>query len=136
MEISLVFALIILNGLFAMSEIALVTARRGQLQSEAQEGDSGAVAAIQLGEDPNRFLSTIQIGITFIGIMNGIIGEAVLTRPFTAWIEDLGVAKPVSDYLATGLVVFGITYFTIVLGPRGSTYLPEFRKITRVRGLE
>src|SRR5215217_1080275 len=64
MEISLLFALIILNGVFAMSEIALVTARRGQLQNMAQEGDSGAAAAIQLGEDPNRFLSTIQIGIT------------------------------------------------------------------------
>jgi putative hemolysin len=116
MEISLLFALIILNGLFAMSEIALVTARRGQLQNMAQEGDSGAAAAIQLGEDPNRFLSTIQIGITFIGIMNGIIGEAALARPLTAWVEDLGLAKPISDYLATGLVVVGITYFTIVLG--------------------
>jgi putative hemolysin len=116
MEISLLFALIILNGVFAMSEIALVTARRGQLQNMAQNGDSGAAAAIELGEDPNRFLSTIQIGITFIGIMNGIIGEAALARPFTAWIESLGVAKPISDYLATGLVVVGITYFTIVLG--------------------
>lgn len=116
MEISLLFALILLNGVFAMSEIALISARRAQLQTLAQNGNSGAAAAIQLGEDPNRFLSTIQIGITFIGIMNGIIGEAALARPFTAWIENLGVEKPVSDYLATGLVVVGITYFTIVLG--------------------
>ena len=116
MEISLLFALIILNGLFAMSEIALISARRAQLQSMAQDGDGGAAVAIQLGEDPNRFLSTIQIGITFIGIMNGIIGEAALARPFTDWIENFGVEKPFSEYLATGLVVVGITYFTIVLG--------------------
>ena len=116
MEISLLFALIILNGMFAMSEIALVTARRTQLQNMAQDGDRGAEAAIQLGEDPNRFLSTIQIGITFISIMNGIIGEAALGRPLAAWIEHLGLAKPVSDHLATGLVVVGITYFSIVLG--------------------
>ena len=116
MEISLLFALIILNGLFAMSEIALISARRAQLQSMAQDGDGGAAVAIQLGEDPNRFLSTIQIGITFIGIMNGIIGETALARPFTDWIENFGVEKPFSEYLATGLVVVGITYFTIVLG--------------------
>jgi putative hemolysin len=116
MEISLLFALIILNGVFAMSEIALITARRAQLQSLAQNGDGGAAAAIQLGEDPNRFLSTVQIGITFIGIMNGIIGEAALARPFTGWIENLGVQKPISEYLATGVVVVGITYLTIVLG--------------------
>jgi putative hemolysin len=116
MEISLLFALIILNGLFAMSEIALISARRAQLQNMAQNGDSGAAAAIQLGDDPNRFLSTIQIGITFIGIMNGIIGEAALARPFSAWLESLGVQSVLADYLATGLVVVGITYFTIVLG--------------------
>ncbi|HEV7928888.1 MAG TPA: hemolysin family protein [Nitrosospira sp.] len=116
MEISLLFALIILNGLFAMSEIALISARRAQLQNMAQNGDSGAAAAIQLGDDPNRFLSTIQIGITFIGIMNGIIGEAALARPFSAWLESFGVQSVLADYLATGLVVVGITYFTIVLG--------------------
>ncbi|MDN5882754.1 MAG: hemolysin family protein [Nitrosospira sp.] len=116
MEIILLFALIILNGVFAMSEIALVTARRARLQNLAQVGDKAAAAAVQLGNDPNRFLSTIQIGITFIGIMNGIIGEAALARPFSVWIENLGVQNPLSDYLATGLIVAGITYFTIVLG--------------------
>lgn len=116
MEIILLFALIILNGVFAMSEIALVTARRAQLQNLAQVGDNAAAAAVQLGDDPNRFLSTIQIGITFIGILNGIIGQAALAGPFSAWMESLGVQNPLSDYLATGLVVVGITYFTIVLG--------------------
>jgi putative hemolysin len=112
----ILFALIILNGVFAMSEIALITARRAQLQNLAQVGDNGAAAAVQLGDDPNRFLSTIQIGITFISILNGIIGKEVLARPFSAWIESLGVPNHLSEYLATGLVVVGITYFTIVLG--------------------
>lgn len=116
MEITILFALILLNGVFAMSEIALITARRAQLQNLAQVGDTAAAAAIQLGDDPNRFLSTIQIGITFIGILNGIIGEAALARPFSIWIEGMGVHNPLSEYLATGLVVVGITYFTIVLG--------------------
>src|SRR5690606_14480657 len=87
MDITILFALILLNGVFAMSEIALITARRAQLQNLAQVGDTAAAAAIQLGDDPNRFLSTIQIGITFIGILNGIIGEAALARPFSIWIE-------------------------------------------------
>jgi putative hemolysin len=116
MDISILFALIILNGVFAMSEIALITARRAQLQNLAQAGDSSAAAAIELGEDPNRFLSTIQIGITFIGIMNGIIGEAALARPLSLLLQDLGVQDSLSEYFATGLVVFSITYFSIVLG--------------------
>ena len=66
MEIAILFALILLNGLFAMSEIALVTARKARLQKLIDEGDSGAAAAVKLGEDPTRFLSTIQIGITSI----------------------------------------------------------------------
>lgn len=116
MEITVLFALIILNGILAMSEIALITARRAQLQNLAQVGDSAAAAAVQLGDDPNRFLSTIQVGITLIGILNGIIGEAALARPFSIWLEDLGVQNPLSDYLATGVVVVTITYFSIVLG--------------------
>ena len=86
MDISILFVLIILNGVFAMSEVALITARRAQLQNLAQVGDNAAAAAVQLSDDPNRFLSTIQIGITLIGILNGIIGEAALARPLSAWI--------------------------------------------------
>ncbi len=116
MEIAILFGLILLNGLFAMSEIALITARRGRMQHLAQEGDRAATAAVQLGEDPNRFLSTVQIGITSIGILNGIVGEAALAGPFSLWIQTLGVQTPLADYLATGLVVISITYFSIVLG--------------------
>ncbi len=116
MEIAILLALILVNGIFAMSEIALITARRSKLQNSAQAGDSGAAAAIQLGEDPNRFLSTVQIGITLIGILNGIIGQAALVQPFSTWMESLGIQSPLSNYLATGITVVSITYFSIVLG--------------------
>ncbi|HZW20579.1 hemolysin family protein [Noviherbaspirillum sp.] len=116
MEIAILFGLIILNGVFAMSEIALVTARRARLQKQAEEGDSAAAAAIKLGDDPNRFLSTVQIGITSIGVLNGIVGEATLAHPFGVWLHRIGVESPWAEYSATGLVVVSITYFTIVLG--------------------
>jgi putative hemolysin len=116
MEIAILLGLIVLNGVFAMSEIALVTARKARLQKLADEGDMAAAAAMRLGEDPTRFLSTVQIGITSIGILNGIVGEATLAQPFGVWLQRLGVAVGVSEYLATGLVVVSITYFTIVLG--------------------
>ena len=116
MEIAILFALIFLNGLFAMSEIALVTARKVRLQKLIDEGDSGAAAAVKLGEDPTRFLSTIQIGITSIGVLNGIVGEAALAAPLASWLERLGVPLPYGGYAATGLVVVLITYFSIVVG--------------------
>jgi putative hemolysin len=116
MEIAILFGLILLNGAFAMSEIALITARRGRLQKLAEEGDRGAIAAMKIGEDPNQFLSTVQIGITSIGVLNGIVGEATLAGPFAIWLHELGVGYPAAGYLATGLVVLSITYFTIILG--------------------
>jgi putative hemolysin len=116
MEIALLFALIVLNGLFAMSEIALVTARKARLQKLIDEGDSGAAAAVALGEDPTRFLSTIQIGITSIGVLNGIVGEAALAEPLAFWLYGLGVPAPYGAYGATALVVVVITYFSIVVG--------------------
>jgi len=116
MEIAVLLALIVLNGLFAMSEIALVTARKARLQKLVEEGDGAATAAVKLGEDPTRFLSTIQIGITSIGVLNGIVGEAALAEPLAAWLESLAVPQPYASYGATGLVVVTITYFSIVVG--------------------
>lgn len=116
MEIALLFALIVLNGIFAMSEIALVTARKARLQKLVDEGDGAAAAAVKLGEDPTRFLSTIQIGITSIGVLNGIVGEAALAAPLATWLDTLGVPQPYANYGATGLVVVTITYFSIVVG--------------------
>jgi putative hemolysin len=116
MEIAILFALILLNGCFAMSEIALVTARKARLQKLIDEGDGSAVAAVKLGEDPTRFLSTIQIGITSIGVLNGIVGEAALAAPLSVWLMSVGMPANYSAWGATALVVLLITYFSIVVG--------------------
>lgn len=116
MEILILASLIILNGLFAMAEIALVTARRSRLGRLADEGDRGACAAMQLSEEPNRFLSTIQIGITSIGILSGIFGEAALAEPLALWLQDFGLGQRGSELGATVLVVVVVTYVSIVVG--------------------
>ena len=116
MEILFLFTLIVLNGMFAMSEIALVTARRARLARLAGDGDAAAAIAVTLHDEPTRFLSTIQIGITSIGILNGIVGEAVLARPFAQWLHGLGVSEEISRFGSTGLVVVAITYVSIVIG--------------------
>ena len=116
MEIALLIALIVLNGVFAMSEIALVTARRARLARLAEDGDGSAEVAIKLGEDPTRFLSTIQIGITSIGILNGIVGEAALAGPLADWLQTLGIEQRTSEIGSTVLVVVVITYVSIVVG--------------------
>ena len=134
MEIAILFALICLNGVFAMSEIALVTARKARLQKLIDEGDSGAAAAVKLGEDPTRFLSTIQIGITSIGVLNGIVGEAALAAPMAMWLVSLGVPDAYASFAATGIVVLTITYFSIVVGelvPKriGQSYPETFARL-------
>ncbi|CAH1387346.1 hemolysin family protein [Candidatus Nitrotoga sp. M5] len=116
MDILLLITLILLNGIFAMSELALVTSRQSRLARLAADGDASAEVAIRLGEDPTRFLSTIQIGITSIGILNGIVGEAVFASPFAAWLQTLGVNQDSSELGATALVVLVITYLSIVVG--------------------
>ncbi len=126
MEIVVLLALIVLNGLFAMSEIALVTARKARLQKLIDEGDRRAALALALGADPNRFLSTIQIGITSIGILNGIFGEAALADPFAEWLTTLGVPRPWSGYAATALVVIVVTYVSIVIGELVPKRLGQF----------
>lgn len=116
MEVFALAFLIILNGLFAMSEIALVAARKTRLMTLAAEGDCAAAAALKLGEDPTRFLSSIQIGITSIGILNGIVGEAVLAEPLAEWLQVLGVPGTTASISATAGVVVVITYISIVIG--------------------
>jgi putative hemolysin len=116
MDIMFLVVLILINGLFAMSEIALVTARRARLAKLAADGDGSAVIALKLHDEPTQFLSTIQIGITSIGILNGIIGEAVLAAPFATWLVTFGVDGESSSIIATALVVVVITYVSIVIG--------------------
>lgn len=116
MEIVLLLALILLNGLFAMAEIALVTARRPRLVRLAESGDRSARVAVQLHDEPTHFLSSIQIGITSISILNGIIGQAVLAEPFALQLQRLGLATETSTIAATALVVVVVTYLSIVIG--------------------
>src|SRR4051794_4476764 len=116
MDIGIILGLVLLNGMLAMSEIALVTSRKARLQRFVEAGDRGAKAALMLGEDPTRFLSTLQIGITSIGILNGIVGEAALAGPLADRLHASGMREPIAGHVATGLVVVIITYVSIVIG--------------------
>lgn len=117
MQVLILLGLIVLNGLFAMAEIALVTARKARLQKYLDEGDRAAAAALALGEHPTRFLSTIQIGITSIGVLNGVFGEAALAQPMAQWLQaHAGLSASTASTVGTAVAVVGITYLSIVIG--------------------
>jgi putative hemolysin len=116
MEIYALILLVVLNGFFAMSEIALVSARRIRLQPLIDKGDSSARIAADLGAEPTRFLSTVQIGITSVAMLSGIVGEATLAPPLEERFLEWGATAKAAGYLATGTVVAVITYFSIVVG--------------------
>lgn len=116
MEVLILIGLILLNGLFAMSEIAIVTAKKSRLEALANRGNRSARAALKLAEDPTQFLSTVQIGITSIGLLNGIFGEAVLAAPFAIWLESVGLSADAASVTSTILVVVVVTYVSIVVG--------------------
>lgn len=116
MEILILAGLILLNGLFAMSEVALLTSRPTRLAAMAKQGDALAASAARLVEQPTRFLSTVQIGITTIGLLNGIFGEAVLAAPFAIWLQTQGMEPKTASIVATALVVIAVTYVSIVIG--------------------
>ena len=116
MELAILACLILLNGAFAMSEVALLTARRPRLATLARQGDGLAAAAVKLAEEPTRFLSTVQIGITSIGLLNGIVGEALLAEPLARWLRGFGFDPKASGIAATIFVVICVTYVSIVVG--------------------
>lgn len=116
LEITLVFFLILANGLFAMTEIALVSARKARLQQRAETGDQGAKAALELVEAPNQFLSTVQIGITLVGVLTGAVGGATLTNDMAALLDRIPIPALHSQGLALVIVVLLITYFSLVIG--------------------
>jgi putative hemolysin len=116
LDVVLLIALILLNGVFAMAEIALVAARKSRLERLAKDGDRSAAVAVRLGEDPTQFLSTVQVGITAIGILYGIVGKKALAGPLAALLHGLGLEEKSSAIGATATVVVGITYFSIVIG--------------------
>lgn len=115
-DLVIILVLILLNGVFAMSELAIVNAKRIRLEKLAEEGRRGARTALGLHDDPSRMLSTVQVGITLIGIFNGAFGEASLTARLTPWLAGLGVADNYARPVALAIVVAGITFFSIVLG--------------------
>lgn len=116
LEIAIILALILSNGLFAMSETAIVSARKARLQQMADEGRPRAQAALNLANDPNRFLATVQVGITLIGILTGVFGGATISRSLAAVLDDIPVLAPYSVAIAGAVVVLLLTYLTLILG--------------------
>lgn len=115
-EVLFILVLILINGLFAMAEIALVSVRKARLQVRAEAGDAGAVAALALTENPTRLLSTVQIGITLVGVLTGALGGATLSRELAALLGQIAWLAPYSQAAALAVVVVVITYFSLVLG--------------------
>lgn len=115
-EILVILALLALNGIFAMAEIAVVSSRKGRLRKLAQDGRREAIAALALAESPNRFLATVQIGITLVGILAGAFGGATLAEELTPALSAIGLSEKRAGQVAFGLVVASITYLSLVIG--------------------
>jgi putative hemolysin len=115
-EVLVILLLIVANGIFAMSEIAVVTARRVRLQQRADAGDKGARAALRIASHPTEFLSTVQVGITLVGIFAGAFGGATLTGDLQAWLQRFPLVAPYSEAVALSIVVGVITYLSLVIG--------------------
>ena len=116
MEILILFGLILMNGVFAMSEMAVVSARKARLQHLADEGKRGAKVALRLAQHPSSFLATIQVGITVIGITSGAFGEAKLTRGLSEWLSQWAVLDRHSEAIAVTIVITGITLAALIFG--------------------
>jgi len=117
MEVALLLFLICLNGLFAMSEMAVATSRKARLQSMADDGDLQAQEALKLHEHPTRFLSTVQIGITLISILTGIVGENAFAYPLAVWLSvQIPIVAPFASVLALVIVVLVVTLLSLIIG--------------------
>ncbi len=116
MDFLLIALLTLLNGVFAMSELALASSRKARLTNMAEDGDKGAASALVLLENPTQFLSSVQVGITSIGMLNGIIGEAAFSQGLADWLKILGLPEGAAGITATAVVVTVITFITIVFG--------------------
>jgi putative hemolysin len=116
MDVLLIVFLTLLNGAFAMSEMALAASRKVRLLADAEAGDKGSAAALELMDQPTRFLSSVQVGITSIGMLNGIVGEAAFATGLAIWLQAWGLPAGAAGITATALVVTVITFVTIVFG--------------------
>src|SRR5436305_1502794 len=116
LELAIIFALIVVNGLLAMSELAIVSSRPARLKVLMARGTNGSHRALKLASDPGRFLSTVQTGITLVGIVAGTYSGATLGRRLSDWLIGQGLGVHLAEYLGFGVVVTLITYFSLILG--------------------
>lgn len=116
LEIAIVLVLTIINGVLAMSELAVVSSRPARLKVLAEQGSGGARTAIRLAENPGRFLSSVQIGITLVGVLSGAFSGATLGARFSDWLEVRGVPDGWADAIGVGSVVVAITYLSLIIG--------------------
>ncbi|MEH2089274.1 hemolysin family protein [Nostoc sp.] len=115
-EILIILVLIIANGVFSMSEMAIVSARKVRLQQLANQGDAKAMAALKLAESPNHFLSTVQVGISLIGILTGAFGGATIANRLAVYVRLVPLLAPYSEPISFGVVVLIITYLSLIVG--------------------
>jgi putative hemolysin len=116
LEIVVILVLILFNGVLAMAEIALVSSRKVRLQQRANKGDENARTALKLAQNPSNFLSTVQVGITLVGILAGAFGGATVAQPLAELISVNATLRPYSQSIALGIVVFTITYLSLIFG--------------------
>lgn len=130
-ESAIVFGLMLLNGILAMSELAMMSSRRGRLEQRAAQGDRGAKAALQVLDDPTGFLSTVQVGITLVGILAGAISGASFSGHLAGFLRDAGMPAVTADTLALAVVVAAITYLSLVVGE----LVPKRLALTNAEGI-
>lgn len=115
-EVFVILLLIVINGIFSMAEIAIVSSRKSRLEGAAQKGDKQAQVALSLANNPNRFLSTVQVGITLIGIVTGVFGGASLAEPLEQQLAQIQPLKPYSEAVAFSAIIVAITFVSLVIG--------------------
>jgi putative hemolysin len=115
-ELALILLLLVINGVFSMSEMAVVSARKTRLQHRAEDGDAGARAALDLAANPTNFLSTVQVGITLVGVLAGAFGGAGIAEALANYLRDVRWIGPHAQPVALGIVVAAITYLSLVIG--------------------
>src|SRR5215468_1835276 len=116
LELVIVVLLIVINGLLSMSELAVVSSRPAKLSLLAAKGVHGAERALALASDPGKFLSTVQIGITLVGVLSGAFSGATLGQRLTSWLVELGWSASIADVVGVGVVVTAITYASLIVG--------------------
>ena len=116
MEAFIILLLIFINGVFSMAEIAMISSRKSKLNAEASNGDKAARAAVRISSDPDKFLSTVQMGVTLVGILTGIFSGDSLARDFASLLTSLGIGAGTASVLSKGIIVFIVMFLSILLG--------------------